>query len=90
MALANEQLQVSMGLQAGFSLHCSHTEEILCVAIQVVNIDPISTADIDTFSDRSPRRKAQMTRSKKWDTDLDEYYHILQTWSPCSTQSNRT
>ena len=68
------------------------TLEVLwhCVAIQVVNIDPISTADIDTFSNRSPGREAQMTRSKKWDTDLDEYYHILQTWSPCSTQSNRT
>ena len=74
MALANEQLQVSMRLQAGFSPHCSHTEKVLCVAIQVVNIDPISTAIIDTFSDRSSRRKAQMARSKKRDTDLHSYF----------------
>ena len=82
MALANEQFQVSMRLQAGFSPHRSHTEAVLCVAIQVVNI-PISTANIDAF------RKAQMTRSEKLDTDLEEHYHILQTWSLYSTQSNR-
>ena len=46
---------------------------VLCILIQGVNIDQILMVELRKFGDRSPSRKSQITRSKKWHPDLDGY-----------------